>query len=243
MNTLLLAEDDPLHLRFLRGTVIAAAEFKGWRILEALDGAAACDILGNEAVSAAVVDLQLPNKTGIEVAKALWSGPSAASPLLFWSNYGDEAYVRSISRWAPSFAVFGYLLKTATADRLVRTMVSVFFDRQRVIDGEVRGLINRLEPFSERLSERELQTLHLVCLGLTDEVIARSQGISLRSAQLTLQHLYEKLETLDQIDGPINREQFNRRVRTVSIALRRGIINAKTLEMAERAMARQGTKR
>ncbi|MEO8243123.1 MAG: DNA-binding response regulator, partial [bacterium] len=60
----------------------------------------------------------MPRKTGVQVAKALWA-QQPNLPIIFWSNYADEAYVRGIARIVPPQATYGYILKTASRDRLL----------------------------------------------------------------------------------------------------------------------------
>ena len=64
-------------------------------------------------------------------------------PILFWSNYADEAYVRGITKIVPTSATYGYLLKTSSKERLRRSMQCVFVEGQNIIDREIRGVQQR----------------------------------------------------------------------------------------------------
>ena len=122
----LLIEDDPVHRAFLK-EVIELALPECTRLLEAEDGLAGERLAHEYGVTAVVMDLQMPRRTGVEAAKTIWRDRPDTS-ILFWSNYADEAYVRGISRIVPEGAAYGYVLKTASEERLrlaLRTAVSV----------------------------------------------------------------------------------------------------------------------
>lgn len=105
-----------------------------------------------------ILDLQMPKKTGVQAAKAIWA-ENPAMPIIFWSNYADEAYVRGVARIVPAGATYGYLLKTASKDRLRRAIQCVFVEGQNIIDREVRGLQKRGQKGSDELTEVEYEIL------------------------------------------------------------------------------------
>lgn len=109
MSTYLIVEDDALHRTFLR-EVIATSQIGCTNLIEAEDGDAAIRLARSNDVKGVIMDLQMPNKTGVQAARTMWA-ESPALPILFWSNYADEAYVRGITKIVPSSATYGYLLK------------------------------------------------------------------------------------------------------------------------------------
>ena len=157
--------------------------------------------------------------------------------ILFWSNYSDEAYVRGISKIVPKETAYGYLLKTASEQRLGLAMMGVFLEDQCIIDREIRGIQQRALDIHEGLSNTEFEVLMDIALGMTDKAIAQRRGISTRSVQSRLKQLYEKLgiDPLAQEDvGPT----FNSRTRAVAIALSRGLLNLEGMSVAEEQLAR-----
>ena len=197
---LLIAEDDPFHRTFLKNSV-AAAMPECDKIFEASDGQAALDLVADEQIDGIIMDMQMPNTSGVAAASVIWRN-QANMRILFWSNYADEAYVRGISRIVPKEAVYGYLLKTASEQRLELALRGVFQEDQCIIDREIRGVQQRSENIHEGLSDAEFEVLMDIALGMTDKAIAARRSISTRGVQSRLKHLYEKLG-IDQtpVDG------------------------------------------
>jgi DNA-binding NarL/FixJ family response regulator len=134
----LLIEDDPVHRAFLR-EVLEVALPECTRLLEAEDGRIGERLFSESPVDAVVMDLQMPCRTGVEAAKTIWRLQPDTS-ILFWSNYSDEAYVRGIARIVPQGAAYGYILKTASEERLRLALRGLFIEQQCVIDREIRGV-------------------------------------------------------------------------------------------------------
>lgn len=222
MNVL-IAEDDSLHRAFLRAAVERALP-ECDEIFEAEDGGAAIEIAGTHDISGIIMDLQMPWASGVDAAKEIWrTHPDMR--ILFWTNYADEAYVRGVSRIVPNAAVYGYLLKSASEDRLELAVRGVFIEEQCIIDREIRGVQRRTENTLEGLTDSEFEVLTDIALGLTDKAIAERRRISTRGVQSRLKHLYDKLG-IDQSEtspefGPV----FNSRTRAVALAFSRGLLN------------------
>ncbi|MGI9401588.1 MAG: response regulator transcription factor [Rhizobiaceae bacterium] len=227
----LVAEDDPFHRSFLKATLNSALDDCA-EIYEAEDGSEAVDLLAKHQISGIIMDLQMPNANGVETARIIWRD-CPDMRILFWSNYADEAYVRGISRIVPNGAVYGYLLKTASVDRLELAIRGVFREDQCIIDREVRGVQQRTENNREGLSDSEFEVLVDIALGMTDKAIAARRKISTRGVQSRLKHLYDKLGIDQSVslagDGPV----YNSRTRAVAIAISRGLLNSDGLAAGE----------
>jgi DNA-binding NarL/FixJ family response regulator len=231
LSTFLIVEDDALHRNFLR-EVIATSDLGCTELIEADDGDAAIRLSRENTLKGVIMDLQMPNKTGVQAARALWAD-TPTLPILFWSNYADEAYVRGITKIVPSSAIYGYLLKTSSKERLRRSMQCVFLEGQSIIDREIRGVQQRAQNRGDELSDAEYDVLLDIAIGLTDQAIANRRGISLRSVQGRLQQLYAKLGLIEgpTLDG--HTAIYNSRTRSIAIAFSRRIISARSVELAE----------
>ncbi len=230
MSTFLIVEDDDLHRAFLR-EVLELSGTDCTQVVEAKDGDAAIRLARQHDLKGVVMDLQMPNTTGVQAARAIWA-EKPNLPILFWSNYADEAYVRGITKIVPHAATYGYLLKTSSKERLRRSMQCVFVEGQNIIDREIRGLERALSS-KDGLSEAEYEVLLDIAIGLTDQAIALRRDISIRSVQGRLQQLYAKLGLLGSptIDG--RAALYNSRTRSVALALSKRLITARSLEIAE----------
>ena len=233
---ILLAENDPLHRSFLRTAVerLVGAEPD---IIEVEDGRAAIAAAIAAPVDLAVLDVEMPEASGVDAARAIWRTNTKAR-VLFWSNYADEAYLRALSKIVPPDTAYGYVLKSAPASRFTAALRGVFFEEQCIIDREVRGVQQRAGDRHDGLSDSEYEILVDLALGLTDKAIAKRQGISLRSAQIHLQHLYEKLHVSpdDERHGEWA-PPFNSRTRAVYLAFSRGLLNPGSLGREDRRLA------
>lgn len=231
----LIVEDDVLHRAYLN-EVVRNALPECARVLEAENGKV-CEKLARENRTAHIVmDLQMNERNGIEAARTIWK-ERPDTRILFWSNYADEAYVRGVSRIVPEGAAYGYVLKSASDERLRLALRGIFIEAQCVIDREVRGLQEKSLGKVNGVSDSEYEILIDIALGLTDKTIARRRNLSLRSVQNRLQALYEKLNVYqatgeDEPDG-----RYNLRTRAVTVAILRKLLNYNALEKAEKELA------
>ena len=231
MSTILIVEDDALHRNVLR-EVIIQSDLECTQLIEAADGDEAIRFVQEYSPRGIVMDLQMPKKTGVQAAKAIWA-TNPSMPIVFWSNYDDEAYVRGITKIVPPCATYGYILKTSSKERLRRSIQCVFLEGQNVVDREIRGVQQRSQGRSEGLTEAEYEVLLDITIGLTDQAIAERRRISLRSVQGRLQLLYSKLGLIEMpsLDG--GAAEFNSRTRAIAVALMSRLINEKSIESAE----------
>ncbi|GGG11349.1 DNA-binding response regulator [Rhizobium wenxiniae] len=230
MNVLIV-EDDALHRAFLNEAVRAALPECG-HVIEAENGLKGEGQARTLRVEHVVMDLQMSERNGIEAARTIWR-ERPDTKILFWSNYSDEAYVRGVARIVPEGATYGYVLKSASEERLKLALRSVFVESQCVIDREVRGIQQKTFGNSLGLTDVEYEILVDVALGLTDKAIAKRKHLSLRSVQNRLQQLYEKLGVYET-PGQGSEGWFNLRTRAVAVALSRKVLNASAIERAER---------
>jgi DNA-binding NarL/FixJ family response regulator len=165
-------------------------------VAEAGDGGEALRLAGEHHPDVAVLDIQMPRVTGIEVTRRL----KAAFPdvrVLILTAYEDDPYVFALLRAGAD----GYLLKSADPDELVRA-VKATAAGGNVLDPAVAGRVvaqmasgkpaaasEQVEP----LSERELDVLRLAGQGLTNKAIGLDLGISDRTVQGHLANIYGKL--------------------------------------------------
>ncbi len=231
----LIIEDDPVHRAFLREAIESALPECGL-VLEAEDGRTGERMAREHEVPDIIMDLQMQQGTGVDAARTIWRERPDTS-ILFWTNYADEAYVRGVSRIVPAGAAYGYLLKSASEDRLRLALRSIFVEGQCVIDKEIRGVQQKAHDRSVGFTDSEYEILLDIALGLTDRAIANRRRLSLRSVQNRLQHLYEKLGV-----GPASHAGeeavFNLRARAVTVAVLRKLLNRSAVEQAEQDLQR-----
>jgi DNA-binding NarL/FixJ family response regulator len=141
-----------------------------------------------------VLDLHLPKVTGIEVARRMQSA-ACSTRILVLSAYDEDDYVFA----AMDAGANGYLLKTAHGDEVIDAIHAISGGdvvlqgaiAAKVIKGRVAER-ERLLP-GPGLTDRELEVLRLAAAGLRNKEIAERLGVSLRTVEGHLSHMFSKL--------------------------------------------------
>lgn len=227
-DTIIVAEDNPRDREFL------SQQLKHLHFVMADNPQHAFDLIKKQSSPQLLTDLQMPHINGIELARAVWERFPEAK-IVFWSNYGDETYVRSLSNIIPADTVYGYVLKDNTSEILNKATHAVFSEDQCWIDPKIRSVQARTHERDHALNDNDYDVLIDIALGLTDNMIAQRRYLSRRGAQNRLKSLYQKLEVSDENLNLSADEHLNLRSRAVSVALRRGLINNYELEQEEQA--------
>jgi DNA-binding NarL/FixJ family response regulator len=159
---------------------------------EAENAARALTLAASLQLDVAVLDVKLPDASGIEVARQLRRS-SASLGLLILTAYDDDPYVQA----ALEAGVNGYVMKSADSDEIVGAVRAVH-EGQRVFNDM---LLNKSASTSviaqivfEPLTPRELEVLKLAARGLTNKAIAYELKISDRTVQGHLANIYGKLD-------------------------------------------------
>lgn len=231
--SILIAEDNTIQRQYLAN--LYAQAFATYEPIESVaDGAAAVEYARTHKFDLIVLDIQMPQKNGIQAAREIWKSDPRAR-ILFWSQFKDEIYLRELGRIVPPDTVYGYLLKTASDEQLISAARAVLVDEQCWIDREVRGVTTRAASPTTGLTDTEYEALIDIALGLTDNTIARRRFLSRRGVQNRLSALYSKLGVDQEAEeaasigtsGPsaLMGQTFNPRNRAVLVAMQRGLIN------------------
>jgi DNA-binding NarL/FixJ family response regulator len=216
----------------LRGTV------SGVEVVEASNGTDAVATFRKEKPDMVILDILMPDITGVKVAQQIWNEQPNAK-ILFWSQFHRESYVREIGKIVPDEAIHGYALKTESDEKLIYAINSVLIQDNPYIDPIVRGVQHALKARESMLNESESSILIDLVLGLTDKAIAMRQHISVRGVQNKISALSIKLvKGLDtNTKETAGLEVFNTRVRIILEAFRQGIISPEDIHNYECDMA------
>ncbi len=146
-----------------------------------------------------ITDIRLPTANGIDLGRELVTDyPELAVVIL--SAYDDEHYVRA----AMAAGISGYLLKTMPSTELVAALRQACDGIWAIgppspgtgeKDGEQHS-----EEAGRQLTTRESAVVRLVARGMTNKTIAGQLGISPRTVEGHLNHVFEKLGILSRTE-------------------------------------------
>jgi DNA-binding NarL/FixJ family response regulator len=187
----LVADDHPPLRLGLRALLERRPEVQV--VAEAGDGETALAMLETLQPDVAILDIRLPRRDGLALAREIRRRGWPIRILLL-SAYDDEALIRE----AMAVGVEGYLLKSEGLEAIAAAVQSVArgltaFSPE--ILARARGLPER---GGEGLTEREREILALVAEGLTRRAIAERLGISPRTVDYHLNHIFQRLRVNSQ---------------------------------------------
>lgn len=162
-------------------------------IAEASNGQEACDLLGKLNPDVAVLDIQMPLMSGIEVTRWIRTNRLPIG-ILVLTAYDDDPYVQAVLQAGAN----GYVLKTAEPQEIVQAVRDVFHGKTVLDAALVQKLMNRMAgkeetTLIEPLTDRELQIITLTGKGFTNKAIGVQLGISDRTVQNHLANIFQKL--------------------------------------------------
>ena len=159
---------------------------------EAADAEAARREVADTAPDLVIADIRLPTANGIDLARQLvHDHPGLVVVIL--SAYDDPDYVRA----AMAAGVAGYLLKTLPSHQLVEALRDACAGKAG-LRGAPRGrgekdVTDRAPAPDEELTIRELQVVRLVARGMSNKAIATELGISPRTVEGHVNHVFDKV--------------------------------------------------
>ena len=172
---------------------------------EAADGDAAIRLARQLHPDVVVMDLMMPNKSGVEATQIIKDELPTAN-ILVLTTYGDS---RDVSR-ALSAGAIGALIKDCSKSDLI----SAIHDAAKgnhVISPEIESSMARA-PFRPMLSPRHTEILQLIARGFTNPEIAKRLGISRNCVKIHLSTAYARLGA-------------SSRAEAVTMAIDAGLIN------------------
>jgi len=166
---------------------------------EAADADAAVDVVAATRPDLVIADIRLPGTNGIDLAARLVDEhPDLVVVIL--SAYDDEHYVRA----ALAAGVRAYLLKTLPSHELVAALRDACAGIGAV-GGRPRGRGEKAPldvgpAAGEQLTARESEVVRLVARGMSNKAIAHQLGISPRTVEGHLNHVFDKLGVLSRTE-------------------------------------------
>jgi DNA-binding NarL/FixJ family response regulator len=174
-------------------------------VAEAASGREAIEQFRKFRPDVTLMDLRLPDMSGIDVLIAIRAESDEARIIMLTTFEGDVEVQRALGAGAR-----GYMLKSMPPKELIDAIRKVHAGKKR-IPPEIAAHL--AEHFSDAtLSERETEVLRHVAGGNRNREIAERLFISEETVKVHIKHIMEKLGASD-------------RTQAVAIAVRRGIIH------------------
>jgi DNA-binding NarL/FixJ family response regulator len=195
----LLADDHAVVRAGIRQFLERAGDIQ--IVAEASDGEAAQALIEQHRPDVAVLDIQMPKASGIEVTRWVRAHQPAVGVLIL-TAYDDDPYVMAVLQAGAN----GYVLKTAAPVEIIQAVRDVYAGKS-ALDATIaqklmaqvggRGEFSPVEP----LTEREMEVLRLAAKGYTNKAIGVQLGISDRTVQGHLARVFDKLQATSRTEA------------------------------------------
>ncbi|MBI5824654.1 MAG: response regulator transcription factor [Chloroflexi bacterium] len=189
---ILLADDHHIVRAGVRQLLESASDLQV--IAEAGDGEEAQSLIQKHKPDVAVLDIQMPKASGIEVTRWVRANLPEVGVLIL-TAYDEDPYVMAVLQAGAN----GYVLKTAQADDLIQAVRDVHEGKSALDPAITRKLMSSMFKGTEKkmvepLTDRELEVLRLAAKGFTNKAIGVQLSISDRTVQGHLAHIFAKLQ-------------------------------------------------
>lgn len=170
-------------------------------IAEAGDGEEAQALILQHKPDVAVLDIQMPKASGIEVTRWVRAHLPEVGVLIL-TAYDDDPYVMAVLQAGAN----GYVLKTAQADDLIQAVRDVNEGKSALDPSITSKLMSNIFKGTEKkvvepLTDRELDVLRLAAKGFTNKAIGVQLSISDRTVQGHLAHIFAKLQAASRTEA------------------------------------------
>ncbi len=195
----LLADDHHIVRAGIRQLLESAKDIEV--VAEAGDGEEAQSLIEQLKPDVAVLDIQMPKASGIEATRWVRAHFPEVGVLIL-TAYNDDPYVMAVLQAGAN----GYVLKTAKADELIQAVRDVY-EGKSALDPAIMGkLMSNLFKKPERvtgepLTDRELDVIRLAAKGFTNKAIGMQLGISDRTVQGHLAHIFDKMQATSRTEA------------------------------------------
>ncbi|MBV8550342.1 MAG: response regulator transcription factor [Acidobacteriaceae bacterium] len=152
-----------------------------------------------------IVDLRLPDMSGLDLIKALREMDARAKTIVLSSYEGDADIQRALDAGAQ-----GYVAKGLVRDELLNAVRTVAKGGKHIPGAIAQRLVDHFGD--DAISDREAQVLRLVAAGQRNKEIAAELSIAEDTVKMHVRNIFSKLNVTDRTEA-------------VTVALRRGIIH------------------
>ena len=154
----------------------------------AMNGASCMAFLQRQQPDVLLLDINLPDKSGIDLCKEI----KARYPtihIIGLSSFNQLSFIEKMM----SNGASGYVLKNATQEELIDAIESVMTGR-KFLSAEVSAIVKKADTKTPLVTRREKEVLSLIADGFTNNEIADKLFISTTTVDTHRQSLLAKFE-------------------------------------------------
>lgn len=199
MTAILLVEDHTDTRQWLKEILVRVYEYPN--ILEAATVAQAIKLLKQHSFALAVLDINLPDGSGIDIAKSI-ARTDQATCIVMATIYDDDDHLfESLTAGA-----HGYLLKEESEENLIFRFQSLLRGEPAISPAMATKLIHHFQyskPQNHDLTPRELEVLTLVAKGLSRREISTLLEIKQHTVSGYIKTIYSKLNVNSKAEAAL----------------------------------------
>ena len=163
-------------------------------VAEASTAAQAIEMYRQHLPDVVLMDLRLPDASGIDATITLRKDHPAARVIIISSYDGEEDIYRSFQAGAQ-----GYLLKNVLSEELFRA-IKLVQNGERYTPPHIARSLSGHNPQSD-LTPREMEVLQLLIKGLSNKEIGEVLGCTENTAKFHIKNILVKLEVNDRTEA------------------------------------------
>ena len=192
----ILAEDHALVREGTRRILEATSDIVV--VAEAADGHEAVAAVETHRPDVAIIDIGMPGINGIEVTKRIKKTQPGVSVLIL-TGHDDDQFIFAVIEAGAA----GYLLKDVEGSQLVQAVRGLHAGDSVLHPAVAHKILARLASGGQGesasgpevpLTEREHEVLRLAASGLANKEIATALGVSVRTVEAHLSHIFRKMD-------------------------------------------------
>ncbi|MBK8286147.1 MAG: response regulator transcription factor [Ahniella sp.] len=200
MISVLLVDDQTLVRQGIRSLLELSDSIRV--VAEANDGTQAIDIIPKVKPDVVLLDMRMPNQSGLDVLKTL-TARGELPPTIILTTFDDDQLVLAGLKAGAK----GYLLKDVSLDQLVDAVKTVASGGSLVKPAVTQRLLAGLEHMQNQfasleqpdpLTERETEILRLMAGGYSNKEIANSLGVAEGTVKNHVSNILSKLGVRDR---------------------------------------------
>ncbi len=200
---LVIADDHSMIREGLKQLLELEGQFKV--IAEASDGVECLEILSKEAPDVLLLDINMPNKNGLDVLKELNQLGNRKVKVLVLTVHNEVEYLIT----AVELGVDGYVLKDSESSELKKAIMTIL-NGETYIQPDLIPMLNAKMISMENdydkidsLTKRELEVLKNLAIGMYNKEIATNLEISERTVKNHVSNIFKKIGVSDRTQAAV----------------------------------------